>query len=225
MARPRLKDLDGGALFSTPKNYDWNEHACCGEEWEHYDVAECGECGATVTAFYSWECPKCGREVDPAEGPMMNYYYPLPEFSYVLKEHFGGGGGSLKRAALEIAKAGPLCLVEIGNDYALALTGGGMDLSWEICHAYILAGYLPPLHFHDLPHMCGYNERPMAKLVVGACLKAARVARLRVARGITDLLRLRAWVKEGEQARKERKEYQGAPPSDLTPEKPVLPPY
>lgn len=80
-----------------------------------------------------------------AEGPMMNYYYPLSESE-------GPWSRSFDPVAAAVSVAGePVCVVEIDGEYALALTGGGMDLSWEIAAAYVALGKLPPVHFRDLP--------------------------------------------------------------------------
>lgn len=83
-----------------------------------------------------------------AEGPMMNYWYPISE-----------NAGQYSRfdpveAALKIADE-PLCIVLVEDQYGLALTGGGMDLSWEICSAFIKLGKLPPVHFANLPKFAG----------------------------------------------------------------------
>jgi hypothetical protein len=49
-----------------------------------------------------------------------------------------------------------------GGGFGLALTGGGMDLSWQICDAFVAAGYLPPFHFcRGLPTMAGYVPAPV----------------------------------------------------------------
>jgi hypothetical protein len=82
-----------------------------------------------------------------SEGPMMNYWYPVNE----SLSHYGYGFDP-KEAAAKL-KDLPLCVVEVDGEYGLALTGGGMDLSWEICEAYIALNMLPPAHFADLPRM------------------------------------------------------------------------
>ena len=46
-------------------------------------------------------------------------------------------------------------MVNIKDQYgdweaALAVSAGGMDLSWDVCEAYLLLGYLPPLNFYHL---------------------------------------------------------------------------
>lgn len=74
----------------------------------------------------------------PAEGPMMNYYWPLTHWLNADPYEFA-----------ERLRSFNLCLVkiEIEDDnalWALALTGGGMDLSWDIAAGYIALGFLPP---------------------------------------------------------------------------------
>lgn len=80
-----------------------------------------------------------------AEGPMMNYWYPVDSID---------DDADAEVAAVAIAGL-PLCVVMVGGSYGLALTGGGMDLSWDICRAYIATGNLPPVHFADLPSFAG----------------------------------------------------------------------
>ena len=48
-------------------------------------------------------------------------------------------------------------IVEIDGSYYLALTGCGMDMTWEIVESYINLGYYPPAHFCRLPCMAGKN--------------------------------------------------------------------
>jgi len=136
-------------------------------------------------------CPHCeevfegGDEVENtcdaslySEGPMMNYYYPLPHFSGDVEE-------------LAKTLPGPLCLVEFeSGEYALALTGGGMDLTWEICAAYIHCGYLPPLHFCDLPRMADKHRHSHWRPVIEACLNTLKVIETRVSSRASDLAKL-----------------------------------
>jgi len=77
--------------------------------------------------------------------PQMNYAYPLPG---------GADPGSLQAELIEHHL--PLCVVELDGEPVMALTGGGMDLSWEICRAYMVAGFMPPYHWAKrLPAMAG----------------------------------------------------------------------
>jgi hypothetical protein len=93
-------------------------------------------------------CPCHGedfREFDSAEGPMMNYRYPIDDKWF-------NADGARRIADLEVY---------------LALTGGGMDLSWEICEAYVRLGCLPPSHF-ELPAMAGKKLTERTALVLTA---------------------------------------------------------
>lgn len=97
--------------------------------------------------------------------PMMNYYYPLPD-----RDSFNGEDANKIQDM-------PLVLVEFEDENcALALTGGGMDLSWEICEAFIRLGYRPPLHFCDLPAMAGRGESEHDRAIIEACKESARIA-------------------------------------------------
>jgi hypothetical protein len=90
-------------------------------------------------------------EVEPyehgSEGPVMNFLWPVEHARVTPAD-----------AAYNLRDL-PLCVVVDGYDeneiVGLALTGGGMDLSWEIAQAYISIGFLPPLALLDLPNMAG----------------------------------------------------------------------
>ncbi len=94
--------------------------------------------------------------------PAMNYYYLVPE----LDRHW-----QPNEAALVLDEHVPMTLVHIAesDEYAMALTGGGMDLTWEICWAYILLGYLPPTDHTSLPRMGGMKWNDRSRLIVKAC--------------------------------------------------------
>ncbi len=95
--------------------------------------------------------------------PMMNYAYPI---------HLDDAAGA---QATLMGAVVPLCVVEIGGDPFLALTGGGMDLSWSICEAYVALGLLPPAHFAGkLPNQGDpWLERPD---VLDACVRSLQLA-------------------------------------------------
>lgn len=119
----------------------------------------------------SWEAWRCvsttcerrGEQADDTgDGPMMSYYYPLPDGFRNWGEHPFPRD---EYAAADALRDVPLCVVRIdGDGYGLALTGGGMDLSWEIAEAFALLGYLPPVHFADLPGMAGKFPTPAEPL-------------------------------------------------------------
>lgn len=81
------------------------------------------------------------------ESPVMSYRYP------VHLERFNGSAADAVKAIDGL----PLCLIEDieEGEFYLALTGGGMDLSAEICRAYIALGQRPPVHFCRVPRMAG----------------------------------------------------------------------
>lgn len=82
----------------------------------------------------------CGEYIGHAEGPMMNYAYAVDRAD--------------SDSAARLTDL-PLALVETDDgDWFLALTGGGMDLSWEICAGYVRLGSYPPAHFaSNLPRI------------------------------------------------------------------------
>lgn len=91
-----------------------------------------------------------------ADGPMMNYFYPVSDYSRT----------GLEQDAAKIADL-PLCVVEIGDERGLALTGGGMDLSWEIAEAYVRLGYYPPTWLY-LPAMSDRGESDKDRAIATA---------------------------------------------------------
>jgi hypothetical protein len=122
----------------------------------------------TIDGIEDWrDAVSEGMQDSDGLTPMMNYYYPLP--------HYGGDAGE-DQAMLD-QHAGAVCLAEVeGVGTVLALTGGGMDLSWDICHAHMLLGYLPPLHFCDLPAMGGMTLTDRNRWILDGCEKSAEVA-------------------------------------------------
>ena len=95
------------------------------------------------------------------EGPMMNYRYPVELYRI-------GGEAAAARALMHL----PVCLVEMGNDWYLALTGGGMDLSWELCEAYMRLGYLPPASLVNLPRYAGKELSPVNDWIIRGCIES-----------------------------------------------------
>jgi hypothetical protein len=108
------------------------------------------------------------------DGPMMNYWYPTSGIS---------DRDEAIEAAAKIVDLS-LCVVEVDGNYGLALTGGGMDLTWEIVAAYVALGQLPPAHFAaNLSAMAGYGKSEAHRYIIAACLAslAAMEKRMRYA--------------------------------------------
>lgn len=95
-----------------------------------------------------------------SEGPMMNYWYSLGDSR---NDYSGARIGGWNHTADEIGTAYKLrdvslCLVEVDGTFGLALTGGGMDLTWQIVEAHTLLGYLPPAKFCRPPGFSTTDE-------------------------------------------------------------------
>lgn len=159
--------------------------------WDYYAASRCDKCGLIVSPVIGGECRH--RDVDGdtdcdgylyADGPMMNFEYPVDV------NRVGGEEEAAKRLA-DL----PVVLVQwlddgyTSEEWSLALTGGGMDLSWEICEAYTRLGYLPPVEFCDVQDYGRRGERE--RYVLEACRKSYEVVEGRASRGkgrVDDLL-------------------------------------
>lgn len=193
MADLETDSLRVDCLTEKPRDYDWSEGYI--EKWDviqPYDYddfeneTECPVCegvGEVLDELEEWEkCKNCegtGEVYLDNEGktgyydydnmidsnvPMMNYYYPLYH-----RDSFD------QDDAKKINHL-PLCIVYFteSEEYALALTGGGMDLSWQICEAYIRLGYYPPIHFR-LPRMAGKQRTARNVGIVETCIKGREI--------------------------------------------------
>lgn len=99
--------------------------------------------------------------------PVMNAFWPC-EVAYGLDD-------GVAAARIE-AYAGPVTLVTVDGDQGLALTGGGMDLSWNLAAAYVCCGQIPPLCLlAALPRYAGGPNvpRPVAEIILACLSKAA----------------------------------------------------
>jgi hypothetical protein len=110
-----------------------------------------------------------------ADGPMMNYFYPVSDYTR----------GGMEDWAATIADL-PLCVVELDGERGLALTGGGMDLSWEIAEAYVRLGYYPP-SWLELPAMSGRGESAKDRAIASALATHYRADVRRLERRIVEL--------------------------------------
>lgn len=186
-------DLFNCAVDSKSRRVDWSE--ALGEDfegWQAFEVVDCEECdrscicstgmGEDQHRYIDHEVVdengealededgdvlenECMGTIYAIEGPMMNHFYPCELRSL-----------SVEDAARAIAHL-PLCVVQFKDgETGFALTGGGMDLSWEICDAFISCGYLPPLQYCDLPDMAGQEKRPRTQLILAACQRSAEIA-------------------------------------------------
>jgi len=190
-AKARVDELSYAVIGETPVDIDWAEALDeNGEGWVAHECCECDECGEDVLtsgcggedehSSFDYES-ECDGYLCPS-GPMMNYYYPLY-------------GQHDAEDALKLN--GPVCLIEFADGrWALALTGGGMDLSWDICRAYIDLGYLPPVHFSDLPDHAGDKWTVDKAEVVYALRRAVDGAERQLAAKKRQLERAEEWLKK-----------------------------
>lgn len=170
-----IEDCHSDHIYDGSINYDWTSHEMGSEEgWDSWEPQECEKCGAVFALMPgNGECQHneldadleldCDGYVGLAEGPMMSYWYPCD----VKKDPEG---------AAEKILGCSMCVVRVGDVYGLALTGGGMDMSWEICAAFIRCGYLPPLKYASgLPRMAGGVTD--GRLVLAGARKAVMVSK------------------------------------------------
>lgn len=178
--RVSIYNMSVDAIESKPIDIDWSTGY--GEAWECFEASSCDKCGETIAVGIAVDSrhkdednsSECDGVLAYAEGPMMNYGYPI---------NFRNDSYSVEDAVKKIAHL-PLCIVEFQDTEAaghfagkifLALTGGGQNLSWEICEAYMCLGFLPPVHF-ELPSMCGRGASEKDKWIASGCLKSNEVA-------------------------------------------------
>ena len=188
MRRMRIRDLYRCAVSVQPRHYDWRNEDY-GDRWEYWEAAECQELECDAVLVVRGEEKHCNLDPESkcegyllGEGPMMNTFWPLPAFSSGGKTFADPDDTAKTLARL------PVCLVNIGvgpedeDEWGLALTGGGMDLSWELAEAYMLCGYLPPLELCSLPAFAGKRLDTRARWIVAGC-KASCRASMDYARG------------------------------------------
>lgn len=75
------------------------------------------------------------NEIEESFIPITSWIWPIHISVSLKPQHL--------QAMLHLY-AGPVCLIEVDGKYYLGLTGAGMDFSWDLCKAYMLAGNFPP---------------------------------------------------------------------------------
>lgn len=123
------------------------------------------------------------EEDDPEDNeeqwhPMMNYLYPIPQGIR------GDNSDTWHRVMCNMT------VVEADGETALALTGGGMNMTWYICETYLRCGYLPPATFASrLPRMSGSGESEKDRMIMAACKLTLEAKRDRAISALEDLER------------------------------------
>jgi hypothetical protein len=174
-------------LLVKPMSYHWGDE----ENFDKWLVVQPYE----ESDFVDSDSPEDWRENEEKTGfasyesmlsdnePMMSYYYPLE--------------GDFDEGDAKKISHTNLCLVGFNYDegYALALTGGGMDFSWDICEAYIQLGFYPPVHFR-LPRFAGMRATDKNLRIVDACTRGREIVITWEKNDIKDLERVREHLSE-----------------------------
>jgi hypothetical protein len=117
-----------------------------------------------------WEVPLSLTDDELQAGryePIYNVLYPLPE-QFAVPRDFRD-------------RLNNMTIVRVENEeYGLALTGCGMDFTWEICESYMRLGYYPPASMCRLPQMAGRGSSKLDKTIIAACLASVDAATTRL---------------------------------------------
>jgi len=147
-----------GISFDWSENYNENGEAVfnltCPNS-EHHDKFGCG----WETKYNATE-DKNGDPCEPYEGcpcceddsgnlaPMMNFIYPL-DYQGMVDEGYDGESRkeNVERRIKIASETNCICVEnQKTGEWFLTLTGGGMDLSFSIAHAYMIAQKWLPIH-------------------------------------------------------------------------------
>lgn len=184
MSRQSITSLSKRTVSFQPVSFDFSASYGDNFSWSYTVVSRCDTCGKKVVVGTSGS-GEFHAELDPsskckgyvtADSPMMNYYYPLPD------------NVEVKESAEKLIDL-PLCIVEIeGSGTAMALTGCGMDMTWEICEAYMLLGMLPPTSFADsLPLMSDRGNTAKDRWIISGCRTSINCALLQAKYSLRSL--------------------------------------
>lgn len=140
--------------------------------WECWESFLCDECEKPSDGYNLCQNEQCERYGDEAkshadEGPTSSIYWEI-RLPSRMDEH------DVARAIHDL----PLCLVKVGRDheeYGLTLTGGGMNLTWEIVEAFTRIGSLPPTDKIDFPSI-GRGESELDRYLIAVCKRTGREA-------------------------------------------------
>ena len=75
-----------------------------------------------------------------------------------------------------------------------------MDLCWDICGAYMLLGYVPPLHFCRLPQFAGWRLTAHRAWIIAGCNRSCQVAMAHAQSSLRDLRSVRQTLKSNNAA-------------------------
>lgn len=197
--RKEVENLSAAHVDSESRQVDWSDTLGDGMDgWRSYDAVTCPECNKTVCVVGpTGECrhsdvdddADCGGYLN-SDGPVMNYFYPC-------------NVSRPEKAAISLS--GAVCIVQMADgETGFALTGGGMDLSWDIAAAYVECGFLPPAWIR-LPDFGGLTLTTRTRTIIEACKRSAEIMAERARWSVGDLERLEKRMRAEARARKARK--------------------
>lgn len=165
---PDFNDYSAGDLarFFDDRGYEDEAHEA--HAWAEYEDGESDEEPDARSLDDLYERARDICNDDNLYVPMMNYAYPLPNFR--------GDATAAQRTLDQLERGCAAIVVEIDGVPWLALAGGGMNLSWDICRAYIALGYYPPVHYAARLPRQGETDVETARLALESCEIAARWA-------------------------------------------------
>lgn len=137
----------------------------------------------------------CEGRIPSAPGPMTNYLWPLDVFDITAEE-----------CAERIVDL-PLCIVtdNDGDIVGMALTGGGMDLSWEIAEAYMRLGCYPPAMIR-LAAICGRGADDKDKWIAAGMVKSIEAVIERMRSNVDAVKQVLAFGEEYERQQQAKKQ-------------------
>lgn len=119
---------------------------------------------------------------DNEQTPVASYWWPMGSLGHMRDEW---------EAAWRLRHL-PVVLVEVDGIYGVALTGGGMDMSWYLAAAFVECGFLPPLELS--PRDYSMAENLLGKPLARRTRSAYRETLLRAKRRLNYLLaEVRTW--------------------------------
>jgi len=132
--------------------------------------------------------PTHKKAEEEQEYPMMNYLWRLGDF---YDRQVADGRRDPREDGKKLDGL-PTVLVHILDmGHGIALTGGGMDLSWEIAESYIRLGYLPPFKVAKLPNLAGKRDTNRNRTIINACKRTFESVGQRSERAIGELDRIK----------------------------------
>lgn len=182
----QVESLGVSSIDAHARDAEWLARDLEAGRWDSYEPDQCEECGfiGVYAPEGEIECVNCGEGYILAEGPMMNHLWPLPERTQEGGSWYDGAEGWARRLhGLPLAFMLTWDAQGQQTGAGLALTDGGMNLSWEIAAGYMRLGFLPPYDVvSSLPRMGGpvpeWKEAVILALDVMAGLYTVRADQL-----------------------------------------------